>query len=465
LRLRVFALKILKRCKMKRFISIAIFAAVLSFIFFLADHARSGTNTSTIYDPDPKHLWNRLNETLFARSSPGTPVGRTYGLDEPDILYWNGTSHLLIEPSHQQALAVLDEFINTHGEKLIRDPLKRALLQRDLWELFDWTALPGLRDPTGRKELQRRLAVVIRRLALTTNEIASLPDNYLDAERNFSLPDLPHGLFDTNGDWVNLAADLWENEIEIAPAHDHGFGGCSPFLVFMRTPRGRAAATNYLYQLDTFQRVWVYETNQFPGPYFHQYLDFSRDLPQFPAGTEFALVRRMCVIDADGRIVPTPIVVSIQKRHYLAIAGPTITEEPNNRLRYSYPMNFYEFRMQRDRNAALRAVTRDEEDFRQFDSMGYDAFDSSNPYERGASNAPPVDPSSSQYTVLRDCTTCHQAAGIYSVNSYVRLFSPRYSDPPKLFPADPNRSIRAAINWKERQFSWGLLQGLWQQAD
>jgi hypothetical protein len=31
-------------------------------------------------------------------------------------------------------LAVLDEFISTHGERLVRDPLKRAWLQRDLWE-------------------------------------------------------------------------------------------------------------------------------------------------------------------------------------------------------------------------------------------------------------------------------------------------------------------------------------------
>jgi hypothetical protein len=444
--------------KMGRFIPIAIFAAVLFFIIFRAAHARSGTNT--VYDPDPNHLWNRLNETLFARSASGASASHTFGLDEPDILYWIHTDHLLTEPSHHQALAVLDEFINTHGDQLITDPLKRALLQRDLWELFDWS-LPAWNHAHERKELQRRLAIAIRRLALTTKEIASLPDNYRQAEKG-GLPDLPQGLFDTNGDWVNLAPELWGSE-EIAPAHDHGFGGCSPFLVFMRTPGGRAATTNYLCQLDTFDRAWVYETNQFPGPYFHQYLTFSPNLPQFPAGTEFALVRRMCVIDTDGRLVPTRIVVSIQKRHYLAIAGPTITTESDNRLRYSYPMSFFEFRMQRSHNASLRAVTRDETDFRQFDSMGFDPFDSSNPYERGPATAQPVNPSASQFRVLPDCTSCHQAPGIYSVNSYVRLFSPRYADPPKLFSVDPDKSINAAIDWKTRQYSWGLLQGLWEQ--
>src|SRR3954463_9242120 len=62
---------------------------------------------STVYDPNPKHLWNRLNETLFDRIAPDS---KQYGLDELDILYWGRTTHLLTEPSHQRTLAVLDEF-------------------------------------------------------------------------------------------------------------------------------------------------------------------------------------------------------------------------------------------------------------------------------------------------------------------------------------------------------------------
>ena len=118
--------------------------------------------------------------------------------------------------------------------------------------------------------------------------------------------------------------------------------------------------------------------------------------------------------------------------------------------------------MQRAHNAALRAVTPDEKDFRQFDSMGFDPFDG-NSFESSRSTAQPGDPAASQYKVLPDCMTCHLAPGIYSVNSYIRLFSPHYADPPKLFPADPNQSIRAAIDWKMDHYSWGLLQGLWEQ--
>jgi hypothetical protein len=32
------------------------------------------------------------------------------------------------------------EFMQTHAEKLIQDPVKRAVLQRDVWAVFDWSA-------------------------------------------------------------------------------------------------------------------------------------------------------------------------------------------------------------------------------------------------------------------------------------------------------------------------------------
>ena len=94
---------------------------------------------STIYDPDPRHLWNQLNQTLFERTAPD---GKQFGLDELDILFWRTTDHLLAGPSREKTLAVLDEFISTKGEGLLHDPLKRAWLQRDLWALFDWSAKP-----------------------------------------------------------------------------------------------------------------------------------------------------------------------------------------------------------------------------------------------------------------------------------------------------------------------------------
>ncbi len=456
--------------------AVIIIAAVLFNAITLK--AADAPDANTIYDSDTNHLWNRLNETLFERTAQD---GKKYGLDELDILYWFGTTNLLAGASHRQAISVLDEFINTHGEKLVHDPLKRVLLQRDLWQLFDWTALPWPSAPyaSERRELQSRLAVIIRRLALTTNEIASLPDNYPMQAETGRLPDLPQGLFETNGDWVNVAPNSNGNE-EIAPAHDHSFGGRSAFLVMLRLPGGRQATLSYLNQLNNFKH-WIYQTNpMYPFTITYGFdgtnsfpiatnnepreiLTLNPDLPQFPTNTEWALVRRMCVIDTEGRIQPTRIIESIQLRRYLAIAPPTRVMMTNHNggvsAQYIPPQRFYEFQMDCRRNCALREIAKDETDFLfvHFMGKGFDQFEWK-PKE-------PEVPDSSTFkgTVLESCRTCHAASGIYSVNVYAGLFHPRTIDPPKLFNLDANREMGASINWKLEQYSWGLLQGLWHQ--
>src|SRR5712691_7454101 len=132
------------------------------------------------YDADPQHLWNRLYASLFVRSGPD---GLEYGQDEIDPLLWPSSKYLLIQPRHQQALALLDEFISNHGEKLIADPLKRALFQHDLWSIFNWLADPNPEYRKGtselmsqRRELRDRLARTIDGLAVTDKQILYLPD-------------------------------------------------------------------------------------------------------------------------------------------------------------------------------------------------------------------------------------------------------------------------------------------------
>ena len=89
----------------------------------------------TLYHVDPEHLWNRLHAALFVRVGPD---GQAYGRDRLEPLLWVASKHLLEGPSHKQAVAVLEEFVKTNGEKLVKDPLKRAMLQRDLWLVFNW---------------------------------------------------------------------------------------------------------------------------------------------------------------------------------------------------------------------------------------------------------------------------------------------------------------------------------------
>jgi hypothetical protein len=151
---------------------------------------------TTLYDPDPKHLWNRLHQALHIRFRDGdgdrdAPVSADQKFDPNDLdpFFWDRHHpYMLSGPGHREALTLLDEFLDKKGEGLVKEPLKRALLQRDLWALFDWAADPDWpkrdekkRFVKERGELQSRLGRVLRRLALSAAEIDQLPDNYAAA--------------------------------------------------------------------------------------------------------------------------------------------------------------------------------------------------------------------------------------------------------------------------------------------
>jgi len=208
-----------------------------------------------VYDPNPNHLWNRLFRQFYVRKAWDE---REYGGDVLDPLLWGETHFLISGPSHPLALSVLDEFISTHGERLIADPLKRAMLQRDLWAVFEWVSDPWhVEESKGnRTELARKLALAIKRLALSAEQIQALPDTYSLAVAANAFPGeynpnrrettfLPFDLFQPSSAWVTLggAADV---EVERflhsgAPVHTRECGARSLFLVFIRVSGGREA--------------------------------------------------------------------------------------------------------------------------------------------------------------------------------------------------------------------------------
>jgi hypothetical protein len=164
-------------------IFLAIVTATLSGIGDPRPPTDSSTGAVAIYDPDPSHIWNRLHATFFVREDLPETASLPDALDPP---LWYHTTYLLTEPSHKNALRVLDEFLEMHAENLIHDPVKRALLQRDLWAVFDWSAgrAPGSKQESAeeeKRELQGRLGEVLDRLALTPAQLAALPDNYAQA--------------------------------------------------------------------------------------------------------------------------------------------------------------------------------------------------------------------------------------------------------------------------------------------
>jgi hypothetical protein len=420
---------------------------------------------STAYDANPKHLWNELNSALFARVAPD---GTVYGLDELDILYWSGTEHLLTEPSHSAAIQVLDRFIQVHGERLLRDPFKRALLQRDLWELFDWAAMPGKSDhPAQRAELEERLAMVIRRMALSEGEIAGLADNYASAAPN---PDLPRGLFTPDGEWITARS----NDATLgflASRHTEGFNGHSVFLVMVRLPQGRTQTVDYLNSLRDFDGPLVYARRQTDGT---RRLMINPDVPQFPAGTEWALVRRLCVIDREGHIRPTSLIESIRLRRYDSIEPLRLHDGGSGAASDRPAQQMFEFDMDRMHGGALRALAPGELDFQfvHFMSQGGDPFEL--PFS-SVDRTP--NPAAARHATLSTCHQCHALPGIRSVASFnrenvstqtVQRLQATTELPPEMArsytpPPNAQQETESTVQWKYRQFDWGVLQGLWRR--
>jgi hypothetical protein len=387
---------------------------------------------------------------------------------------------LLEGESHARALRALDEFIDRHGETLIEDPLKRAVLQRDLWALFDWAATRNRRSrapfyPEEAQALTARLATIIRRVALTKEQIDSFPDNYALAIAAKAFPTafdatkpddafLPADLFTKDGPWVCVEVDVGLP----APVHTREFGGRSVFLVFIRLPRGRVETLAYLDKLNQFPEPWIFdkasmEEMQRKDPAIflaampHRFDSKSGPwvnpgMPQFPDGTEFALVRRAVLIDTEGQLVPSRLTESVQLRVYRGIdrSRGAVSKQSVMEFDFSRPALFA------GTAGGLQAVHEKDKDFSVFLVIGIDPFE----FQLSANPRPP-DPEGGP--ALRRCMSCHDGAGIFSVLSHSQLFSGKTLRPPSYRQSDAESIEESTASWKNDQFSLGLLRGLWQR--
>jgi hypothetical protein len=421
----------------------------------------------TVYDPDPRHLWNRLHDALHVRATTDrggeewllAPDTTAPGPDEVDPLFWPpGSRYLLtgrITPeaeallkqaphlgwdfppktrdAHRQALAVLDEFLARDGERLVRDPLPRALLQRDLWALFDTVEAPAGAKPLEGKEryraerraLQARLAKALKRLTLSPEQVGRLPDNYAAAVAARIAPAafdpgreqtafLPPDLWQPEGPWVLLGDG---DGGPVAREHLRFIGGRSAFFVFLRLPGGRDQTARYLERL----RGWVRAGSK-------------GDVPPFPPGTQVALARHALVLNDQGEITPTRLTETVQFRVY---AGRAVDE-----------MHSFEFKLRRPdllagKAGGLHAVQ---------------GSDSARPFllYLGANAGEYPEP------VLASCRSCHGASGgpaILTVRSF-RLRPFERGIDRHLCVSSRAVEEAAIVHWKQEQFSWGLLQGL-----
>jgi hypothetical protein len=437
--------------------------------------SESAEKAVALYDPNPAHIWNRLYDALLIREDP---AGSKYGEDSLDPLLWLHSEHLLAQPSHQRALRVLDEFLQKRAENQIHDPVKRAILQRDLWAVFDWSVLQEslAQRPAYDKEkleLQVRLAEVLRRLALSPEEIASLPANYGQAVASGVFarvydpahperPFLPPDLFDPLGPWVLVrgTTPYFGPSQPVASEHLMNVSGRSRFLVFVRLPGGRKATLDYFRALWNFPQPWV----PFEG---RGQTVVNPNLPSFPAGTQVALLRQMTLFDNQGNLVEIPITESVQIRVYRSLDGPDPTSLAA--LAECCGQTFYELKLIRPRLFAnkaggLRATAPDEIEFSTLRQEGDDIFE----WWIMNRNRP-----ESSVPALQMCSICHPGGGIKSLNSRAQLLRPNGAQPDPE-EAQPDRQSKMephwwandeTILWKQDRYDWGLLNGYWRSGN
>jgi len=383
------------------------------------------TSAWGIYDPDPNHLWNRVFRQFYRRT---TLNGEEYGAAELDPLLWFDTMYLLNGTSHQQAIEVLDEFLLTHAENLIRDPLKRAMFQRDVWAVFDWLASQSEPYPSQRRTLEALLAQIIGRVTLAKEEILSLPDNYALTIESKTLPTnfqvdhpekafLPADIFRSDSAWVSMGRE--GGPIAMTHTESFPFFARSVFLVFVRAPGGRMATLDFIDTLNTD-----------PGK-------------ALTVGVDVVLVRRMLLIDDQGALILSPLVESIQIRHF------------------NPEQHFHEFELSRAHlfNSSADSLVLKEHAFLLFMSHG-DIFE--------IADLPAL-----KVTVPQICKGCHfenpplpNPSNTQSIISYSRYpFSLPDNSKPMLFATTLADEAQTVIEWKMNHATWKSLKALWNQAN
>jgi hypothetical protein len=373
-----------------------------------------------IYDRDPGHPWNRVYRAIYHRTMPDGSLYERESL-EPPI---SRRSKILTQGAwNQQALAALDEFLKTKADTLVKDPLKRAIMQRDLWTVVARTAETPYLWPAQpkRRELQRRLVQVMSLIALAPDEFRQLPDNLTDAAAAGQFakaydpqhPDrafLPPDLLRQDGAWVVLCFPFGSEHMA-ALQHTQAVNGASAFFVLLRLPTGRGETETYLKKLAE-----------------------ERSTPQIPKGTQVALLRRMMQVDRTGALRATPITESLQIRVYNDLNAP----------------DMYEFTLKRGkllsrRGGGLVSTGLDESTyFDLFQTIDYD------PFETSVRPVPTV--------TLKSCIGCHGGPGVYGFQS---VFQHRDVEGHLLAPHTLDGQTEAAVRKTHASYAWGLLQGMW----
>jgi len=276
----------------------------------------SSANPQYIYAADPNDSWNRIFRALFTRTvkarlasdfGEGAPfvsfhvrmgsfdlriskntVSRTEIGDRaieplyPTFFTVDGPLQVLSEPRVSELTTALREAIE---ESKQRSSVERALMQSDVWAAYDIIYETG-RGNEEAETFGKRKAVLlslltkfVRKLALTSDQINALNNNYLRAVTGRRLPNV----FSMDNGWLEI-------ELLADRSHDHSAGYRRAARVFVK-PRLKSAD---------------------PGEFVEK-LKHNQHLEEVEA---VALIVQNLLIDSSGRVVPSPVFSNVQFRFF-----------------------------------------------------------------------------------------------------------------------------------------------------
>lgn len=274
------------------------------------DHAAKPENAGVENANDPYHV---LYDVLMTRYGPD---GKSYAQNEssPVILPWS--KFPFGDKTYEKFDAALDAFAALPQANLeAYSDIQRALLQRHLWKTYD-ASHPDDRTNSGGKHTaikrghsdrraaaRPKIASLVRRLALTREQILALP-NTLAATikagghsqshdpKDLFKPFLPPDLVSKESSWI-CNGDTENGDLVPADLHSEKFYWRSAFLSFMRAPGGRAETLKCMEKLNRQEEL--------------------------PVGTQFALIEQAFLISDEGELVLSPLIVSISLRTHLGL--------------------------------------------------------------------------------------------------------------------------------------------------
>jgi hypothetical protein len=386
-----------------------------------------------VYAPEANDAWNRIFCLLFSRrmevrlsdefpeGSPFTKAGvdanllhaghrvstQTFERTElgdraidplyPGSLDGAAARLVLSDPNYGEFTKALRDAILEKGK---RTPLARALMQSDLWSAHDILFVPFL--PADEKTLgdRRRLVVdllarLIRKIALTSDEIKALPDNYSVAMRQYSLPDVFH----RESGWIEVQ---WFSDRQ----HDRDAG-------YRRVSR-------------------IFVKPMHPPSDMQKFLD-ERPGQNIADLDGVVLVMQLLLIDDQGNIRPVALTNDVRVLHYDRTPDGTFKKTA---------MQVWELSRQLlVRDPASAGLTAEEENSPAYAVQNYKFVN--NYFETGVGQTqigPPV-----QVRLRTRCAACHQDNNLSQVRTFAMAMPPR---PPRVKQLNP-------LSHKEADFDIG----------